>query len=75
MKKDPGTLALIIINFLYGVAYIVLFVVEITRSFIDFNRLKFSQKVNSIVSWVVTLVLLTLILTKHARPGGFKSLL
>ena len=42
VREDPGTVILIVLNLLFGVAYIVIFLVEVTRSCIDFNRLKFS---------------------------------
>jgi len=42
VTEDPGTIILIVLNFAFSIAYLVLFIVEATRSCIDFNRLKFS---------------------------------
>ena len=75
VREQPGTAALIVLNALFGLAYLVAFFVELTRSCLDFNRLSFSVKASKSVSLALACFTLANIMTKPSRAGGFDSLL
>lgn len=72
-EKDPGTIFLIVINGIFGLIYCALYIFEAIRSFLDFQRLRFSQKVGHLISIVMALTTLVVLFSKASRQGGFST--
>ena len=64
---------LIIINALFAFLYAILYIMEAIRSFLDFQRLQFSQKVGHFLTMIMVCITLFVLLAKVSRQGGFST--
>lgn len=67
------TVFLVILNVIFGLIYGILYVFEAIRSFLDFQRLRFTQKVGQLISLVMALITLVVMFSKASRQGGFST--
>ena len=66
-SQDSNTVFLMVVNICYGCVYVALFVVEAIRSYLDFQRLEFSQKVNLAMTAVMAALTLAIMFAKFSR--------
>jgi len=64
---DPFTIFLIIANVLFGLSYLVLYICEVIRSFLDIRRLQFSQKIGHLITVMMVFMTLFVLITKVSR--------
>ena len=73
LDQDGSTIVLIIINAIFALIYLGIFIFEAVRSFLDFQRLPFAKKVGHLITAIMMILTLLVLLGKFSRAGGFSA--
>ena len=73
MSKDPWTILLIIVNGMFVLLYVALFIAEAIRSCLDLRRLPFTHKIGQLGTAIMVALTLFVLMAKASRQGGFST--
>ena len=60
-------------NVIFVIGYIIIFICEVIRSYLDFSRLQFSKKIGHLITLIMVTMTVFVLLGKFMKQGGFST--